>query len=71
MAKSQIQDIVDRMASLLQGWKAELMNQASCTIDVQFVMTVKIIYTAMAMEFPPWAFKAITKYQRAWRHGNS
>jgi hypothetical protein len=32
-------------------------------------MAAKIIYVAMAMEFPPWAFKDITKYQKGlvWR----
>jgi hypothetical protein len=64
LPKSSFQSIVDRMASMLPGWKAELMNHAGCAIHVQFVMTAKIIYTAMAIEFPPWAFKAMTRLQR-------
>jgi hypothetical protein len=39
------------MASMLP-WKAELMNRAGRAVHVQFVMTAKIIYTAMAFEFP-------------------
>jgi hypothetical protein len=40
------------MASMLPGWKAELMNHAGRAIHVQHVMTAKVIYTAMAMELP-------------------
>jgi hypothetical protein len=52
LPKSQVQTIVDRMASMLPGWKAELMNHAGRAIHVQHVMTAKVIYTAMAMELP-------------------
>jgi hypothetical protein len=34
------------------------------SIHVQFVMTTKIIYTTMAVEFPWWAFNAMTSLQR-------
>jgi hypothetical protein len=32
-------------------------------------MTAKVIYTTMAMEFPSWAYKAMTKFQKGflWR----
>jgi hypothetical protein len=49
---------------MLLGWKAELMNRAGHTVHVQFVMTARIIYTVMAIEFPAWAFKAIEKLQK-------
>jgi hypothetical protein len=34
-------------------------------------MTAKIIYTAMAIDLPPWAFKEIEKVQKGfvWRGG--
>jgi hypothetical protein len=32
-------------------------------------MATMIIYVVMAMEFPSWAFKAITKYQRGFYGG--
>jgi hypothetical protein len=64
LPKFHIQSIVDRMASLLPGWKAELMNHVGRAIHVQFVITTKIIYVAMAIEFPPSAFKAMTRLQR-------
>jgi hypothetical protein len=64
LPKSHFQSIVDRMASMLPGWKAELMNRAGRAVHVQLVMTAKVIYTAMVIEFPPWALKVMTKLQR-------
>jgi hypothetical protein len=62
--KNLIQGLVDRVGSLLPGWKAELMNRSGRAVHVQFVMTERIIYTFMAVEFPLWAFKAIEKFQK-------
>jgi hypothetical protein len=47
------------------------MNRAGRTVHMQYVMTAKIIYTAMAIDPPPWAFKAIEKMQKGfvWRGG--
>jgi hypothetical protein len=69
LIKSQIQNIIDRMSSLLPGWKSELMNRAGHAVHIQFVMTARIIYTAMVLEFPSWAYKAMAKLQRSflWR----
>jgi hypothetical protein len=64
VAKYHIQSIMDKMTSMLLGWKAELMNHVGHSILVQFVMTTKIIYTTMAVEFPRWAFNAMTNLQR-------
>jgi hypothetical protein len=54
---------------MLPGWKAELMNRAGQTVHVQFVMMAKIIYTAMVVDLPQWAFKAVEKVQKGflWR----
>jgi hypothetical protein len=49
---------------MLLGWKAKLMNRVGWTMHVQFVMTAKIIYIAMAVELAQWAFKAIKKVQK-------
>jgi hypothetical protein len=62
--KNLIQGLVDRVGSLRSGWKAELMNRSGRAVHVQFVMTERIIYTSMAVEFPLWAFKAIEKFQK-------
>jgi hypothetical protein len=37
---------------MLLGWKA-MMNRTGKEIYVQFVMTTKITYTAMAIDLPP------------------
>jgi hypothetical protein len=34
LTKPQVQSIVDRMASMLPGWKAELMNRAGRALHV-------------------------------------
>ena len=46
---------------MLPGWKAELMSRLGRAIHVQFVLTTKVIYKAMAMDLPSWATKAIDK----------
>jgi hypothetical protein len=61
----QVQGIIDRVASSLPGWMAELMNRARRAVHAQFVMTAKIIYTAIALDLPLWAIKAIEKSLRA------
>jgi hypothetical protein len=64
LPKSLIQGLIDRVRSMLPGWKAELMNRVGRTVHVQVVMTARIIYTAMAIEFLAWAFKTIEKLQK-------
>jgi hypothetical protein len=64
LPKNLIQGLVDRVGSMLPGWKEELMNRAGRAVHVQFVTTARTIYTAMAVEFPAWAFKAIEKLQK-------
>jgi hypothetical protein len=69
LPKSQIQGIIDKVISSLPGWKAALMNRVGRSVHVQYVMNAKIIYTAMVVDLPPWAFKAIEKVQKrfVWR----
>jgi hypothetical protein len=57
LTSDQVQAIVDRVASLLPSWKAELMTRAGRVILVQFVMTAKMIYAALALDLPVWASK--------------
>jgi hypothetical protein len=64
LTRSQVQSVIDNVASSLLRWMAELMNRASRAVHVQFVMTVKIIYAAIALDLPLWAIKAIEKILR-------
>jgi hypothetical protein len=61
LSRSQIRMLINKVASMLLILKAEMMNQAGRAVYVQFVMTAKIIYTAMAIDLPHWAIKEIDK----------
>jgi hypothetical protein len=61
LTRYQIQRVIDRVASSLLGWMAELMNKASRAVHVLFVMTAKIIYTAIVLDLPMSAIKVIKK----------
>jgi hypothetical protein len=64
LTRAQVQNIVDRVASSLPGWMAELMNRAGRVVDAHFVMAAKVVYTAIAVDPPLWAVKAIEKILR-------
>jgi hypothetical protein len=64
LSKVQSQPLIDRLADLLPGWKADLMTRAGRTIQVQFVLTCTIIYHAMALDMPNWMHKEIHKIRR-------
>uniref|UniRef100_A0A0A8XXX1 Uncharacterized protein n=1 Tax=Arundo donax TaxID=35708 RepID=A0A0A8XXX1_ARUDO len=64
LTKAQIQPIIDQIADQLPGWKADLMTRAGRKVQVQFVLTAMLIYLAMALDFPPWAIKAVDKLRR-------
>jgi hypothetical protein len=61
MTTSQLQSFTDHVADLLPQWKAELMSRAGRATHVQFVLTARMIYAAMAVDLPAWAIKAIDK----------
>jgi hypothetical protein len=61
LTKTQLQSIIDRVASLLPGWKAELMNRAGRAVHAQFVMSSRIIYSVIALDLPMCDVKAIEK----------
>jgi hypothetical protein len=69
LSKVQPQPLIDCLADLLPGWKADLMTRAGRTIQVQFVLTATIIYHAMALDMPNWMHKEIDKIRRSylWR----
>jgi hypothetical protein len=59
--KEHIQPIIDRMADQLLGWKVDLLTRAGRMVHVQFVLTSMLIYLAMALDLPQWAYKAFDK----------
>ena len=69
LTKGQIQPIIDKIADQLPGWKADLMTRAGRKVQVQFVLTAMLVYLVMAIDFPPWAIKAVDKFRRGflWR----
>jgi hypothetical protein len=69
LLREQVQLIIDSIADQLPGWKAELTTRARRKMQVQFVLTSKLIYPAMVVDFPQWAYKAVDKIRRGylWR----
>ena len=45
------------------------MTRAGRKVQVQFVLTAMLVYLVMAIDFPPWAIKAVDKLRQGfqWR----
>jgi hypothetical protein len=69
LSRDNIQPIIDSIADQLPGWKADLISRAGQKVHVQFVLTSKMVYLAMAVDLPQWAHKAVNKIRRGylWR----
>jgi exonuclease III len=69
LSRAQLQPLIEKVASRLPGWKADLMSRAGRAIYVQSVLTSVLIYYATALELPPWCLKAVDKIRRnfLWR----
>jgi hypothetical protein len=64
LSRAQVYNIIDRVTSSLPGWMAKLMNRAGRAVYAQFIMSAKVIYTAITVDLPLWAVKAIEKILR-------
>jgi hypothetical protein len=69
LSRAQLQPIIDKLADLLPGWRADLMTRAGRAVHVQFVITTTIIYQDMALDLPAWFIKTVDKIRRGyfWR----
>jgi hypothetical protein len=69
LSREQVQPIIDSIHDQLQGWKVDLTTRVGWKVQVQFVLTSNLIYPAMAVDFPQWAYKEVDKIQRGhlWR----
>jgi hypothetical protein len=64
LTRDQLQPIIDRIANCLSRWKADLLIKAGRKVQDNHVLTGMLIYPAMVIDIPPWAFKAIDKIRR-------
>jgi hypothetical protein len=60
---------MDAITEQLLGWKSYLTFRVGWKVHVQFVLTSKMIYLAIAVDFLQWAYKAVNKIRRGylWR----
>jgi hypothetical protein len=61
LTRPQLQPLIDKLATHLPGWRADLMTRAGRAVHVQFVLTSTVVYHAMTLDIPSWAIKAIDK----------
>jgi hypothetical protein len=69
LTKAKVQAIFGKIVLMLSGWKSELMSQVGRAIYVEFVLTVEVLYVAMALDLLAWALKSIDMLRKGflWR----
>jgi hypothetical protein len=64
LRRSDLQPVIDKLASKLSSWKARLLTMEGRAIYVQVFMTASIIYQIMAIDLEPWFLQAVDKLRR-------
>jgi hypothetical protein len=64
LSKGTLMVWVEKKADRLPYWKASLLNLASRTALVRFVLSVIPVYLLIAMSVPKWVIKAIDRVRR-------
>jgi hypothetical protein len=54
LKRAQLQPLIDRLADLLPGWRADLMKRAGRAVHVQFVITATIFACAVPCSSKLW-----------------
>jgi hypothetical protein len=61
LRRTDLQPVLDKLATKLSTWKARLLTMEGCAIYVQVIMTASVIYQLMALDLEPWFLQAVDK----------
>jgi len=65
LSKAALQPLIDKVASRLPAWKANLLNRAGRTVLIKSTLSAIPTHTALAVSLSPWAIKCIDAIRRA------
>lgn len=64
LTSADLQPILDKIADMLPGWKAALLERSGRLVLVKAMLTAIPIYVLLAIDVPKWFIKAINKSRR-------
>lgn len=64
LRKTDLQPMIDKVATAMPTWKAPLMNKAGRLTTVKAVMSAKNIHVMVSLKIPNWVFDEVDKYLR-------
>jgi hypothetical protein len=59
--------MIDRMANKLHAWKGDLMNRSHRLALIKSTLSTMSIHTAISVELPPWAVKAMNQIMKGFQ----
>ena len=73
LSKAALQPLIDKVASRLPAWKANLLSRAGRTVLIKSTLSAIPTHTALAVSLSPWAIKCIDAIRRAflWKGARS